>query len=413
MSGGDLRAMLIEGLGSARYALLGRDEDVDGEIHNRFVDRVVEQARGLPLYVDLLLDDLRSERLSIMDENRLPEGLSAYYQALTARMGVGDVQVDLTTLVCLLARGEAALGRGGIAHLLSLNDDPTHLDEVLLAGGALLKDVPLLSGRMGIALYHNGFRDYVGETPTLRRTRARAERMLVAAANDWRGLPPGDFQDHLFRWGNGYALAFGGVDGRVQVRARLMDFAYLIARLRALPAWEVRSLLAEYAKVLAAFGGEDKDPAFAHWHRFVAEHVHVLLRGNAAWGAEKILLQCAVEYADESAVTQAAEAWLQRQGEIGFGCDGQIGAVRYRHLPAGRFEGHAKQVDGAHHCRMAVCCLGRWITPCGCGMVAVAMPGCAAGASRSGAGCMCAQCRHRGVMVCGRHPAGVGHGGWP
>jgi hypothetical protein len=60
MHAGDIRAMLMEGLGNGRYALLARDEDAGEDVRNAFVDGVVARAHGLPLYVHLLLEDLRA-----------------------------------------------------------------------------------------------------------------------------------------------------------------------------------------------------------------------------------------------------------------------------------------------------------------------------------------------------------------
>jgi len=46
------------------------------------------------------------------------------------------------------------------------------------------------------------------------------------------------------------------------------------------------------------------------WSDFFREKAHILRRGNEAWPAHKILLQLAVEHADDSPLTIAAEAWL-------------------------------------------------------------------------------------------------------
>lgn len=48
------------------------------------------------------------------------------------------------------------------------------------------------------------------------------------------------------------------------------------------------------------------------WEAFLRERAHILARGNKEWGVHKILLQLAVEHADDSPVTKAAEEWLER-----------------------------------------------------------------------------------------------------
>jgi len=46
------------------------------------------------------------------------------------------------------------------------------------------------------------------------------------------------------------------------------------------------------------------------WETFFREKAHILRRGNEEWPAHKILLQLAVEHADESPLTICAERWL-------------------------------------------------------------------------------------------------------
>lgn len=106
MSAPDIRAMLLEGLASARQALIARDQDASKGVRNPFIERVVACAGGLPLYVRLLLEDLRAGRLSVRDEARLPLGLVAYYDALMERIGLSDLKRDLPLLVACLACAE-------------------------------------------------------------------------------------------------------------------------------------------------------------------------------------------------------------------------------------------------------------------------------------------------------------------
>ena len=47
------------------------------------------------------------------------------------------------------------------------------------------------------------------------------------------------------------------------------------------------------------------------WYSFFREKAHILRRGNEEWPAHKILLQIAVEHADDSPLTTAAEQWLK------------------------------------------------------------------------------------------------------
>ncbi|MFT4978133.1 MAG: WD40 repeat protein, partial [Myxococcota bacterium] len=353
----DLRALLLEGLGNARYALLKRDEDAgeDGQtVRNAFIEGVVERAGGLPLYVELLLEDLRSGHLTVDDEEQLPDGLSTYYAELMSRMGISDVQVNLTLLVCLLARAEEALDPLSIRYLLSPSldidderlepEEAAHISAVLRAGRALLRESVAASGDRAFSLYHQGFREYINDTDALRRTRRRAEALLVQLADRWSELPESNVRDHLFRWGTEYALWWGGRRGLVAARGRLMDFDYLMARTQALQAFENLDLAREYTDARAQLPG---DHDFTGWADFFGSREHLLRRGTERWSADRILLQLAMEYADSSPVTQAAEDWLAR-------CSEPWLWIRHTRRPAhvslsacqSVLEGHSRKVDG-------------------------------------------------------------------
>ena len=151
MKAEDIRAMLLEGLGNARYALLRRDEDQGEDLRNAFVERVVERAHGLPLYVHLLLEDLRSGQLNVQDEDQLPDGLTAYYDALMDRVGISDVRAVLPLIVCLLARAEEPLDATSLAYLCAGAPDDVDLfhnqvEAALRVGQALLRLTPTRDG---------------------------------------------------------------------------------------------------------------------------------------------------------------------------------------------------------------------------------------------------------------------------
>jgi len=261
----DIRAMLLEGLGHAKVTLVQRDEDAGGDrVANAFVDRVVERAHGLPLYVHLLLEDLRAGALTVRDEDRLPDGLVAYFDALVERFGLSTLRRDLPLVVSLLARVAEPLDAEGLAVLLAGGpaDAPAYRDRVeraLRGGRALLRGVPTKAGPEGVALYHQSFREYVVGRPAepakgaaarppaaaLREVVDEAERLLVRSASWWSDLPAGSLRDHLFRFGTEYALWWQGPAGARAALARLLDFAYLEARVAALPG-EIADLVAEY-----------------------------------------------------------------------------------------------------------------------------------------------------------------------
>ena len=84
------------------------------------------------------------------------------------------------------------------------------------------------------------------------------------------------------------------------------------------------------------------------WAAFFRENAHILRRGNDEWPTHKILLQLAVEHADDSPLTIGAEHWLA-DGR----CD-WLWLLRNRRLPNVQvssclavLEGHSNGVNGA------------------------------------------------------------------
>jgi hypothetical protein len=109
-----IRAMLVEHLGRLKYDLFERDK---GE-RNRFVEAVTRKSEGLPLYVRMVIEDLKAGRLTVRDEEKLPEGLVAYYERLLERLRVSDVGTVLTPLFCLLAWAKEPITEGTMKVLL-------------------------------------------------------------------------------------------------------------------------------------------------------------------------------------------------------------------------------------------------------------------------------------------------------
>ena len=334
MSDEDIHAMLLAGLGNARYALLARDEDDDRGVHNVFVERVVDRAHGLPLYVHLLLEDLRAGAFTVHDEDRLPDGLNAYYDNLVQRMGLSTVQRDLPLVIATLAAAEEPLDSDALALLFAapyLEDEPIYAERIAAAlrvGTTLLRSVPTPEGTAGHALYHQSFREYVvgrdasedrlsiPPCPALADTVDEARRRLYRTAALWREPPDGSLRRHLFRWGTEYALWWQPSGAQVAA-GRLMDFAYLQSRSRHLHGADINDLISEYAVTGAALPSGNSREEFDEWIRFVRERAHALRRAAEPWSADRILLQLAIEHADDSPVTRAAETWMDESGHPG------------------------------------------------------------------------------------------------
>ena len=166
--------------------------------------------------------------------------------------------------------------------------------------------------------------------PRLRRARSLAHHARLAEA----AARPESLRPSLAVYALRHAVAHALAAGRPKDAAALLcDFAWLQSWTASLPPDACPALVIDHvavARVLArdaegsgggvAEGGgppsapKPSNEALHAWAAFLRERVHLLRRGTSDWPANRILLHLAVEYADDSPVTQAADAWLAAGG---------------------------------------------------------------------------------------------------
>src|SRR5262249_12057336 len=81
------RALLTAHLERLKYQLFARDEPTDGgeSWSNPFIEALARKSDGLPLYLAMLVDDLKAGRRTVSGEKELPTGLIAYYDEILDR----------------------------------------------------------------------------------------------------------------------------------------------------------------------------------------------------------------------------------------------------------------------------------------------------------------------------------------
>jgi tetratricopeptide (TPR) repeat protein len=184
------RAMLIEHLGRLKYALFERDE---GE-RNRFVEAVTRKSEGLPLYVRMVIEDLKAGQLTVWDEGKLPDGWDKYCDHLLERLRVHSAGGVLTPLVCLLAWAKEPITEGTMKVLLQphhLANEPDWDDvfrKVLKHGHLMLQQRPTSDGESGWTIYHDSFRQHLLKSETVEPDRKWAQRRWLKVCEDWKAL---------------------------------------------------------------------------------------------------------------------------------------------------------------------------------------------------------------------------------
>ena len=102
-----------------------------------------------------------------------------------------------------------------------------------------------------------------------------------------------------------YALLKAGK--RKKIWEYLTDFDTLMGTLEA----ELAELVIEDYEAVWETRSTAEYENYAVWESFFREKSHFLLHDYPRWGSHKVLLQLAMEHADESPVTLAAERWLE------------------------------------------------------------------------------------------------------
>lgn len=245
MSPNDIRGMLLDRTGSLKYRLLPLDAEYlspDGAVKvvNAAVDAVVQRARGLPLYVHFVVQDIlaghfRFEELPF----RLPDNLNNYYDDMLRRLSIGELQALLTPLLVTIAWARAPLDEETL-HLLMVRRKVLLVGEhsrVTLRRGldalqSMLR-LPREGGEDGHEIYHPTFREHIqGDNgKIIGDQNPLAQEEFAELTKDWENLP----EDHTAR---AYALRFGpchllALQRRYELVQLLTDIRFVEARAQA------------------------------------------------------------------------------------------------------------------------------------------------------------------------------------
>jgi WD40 repeat protein len=303
----DVRALLLERTGPVRKRLLARDRERGSQVHNNFIERVVELSAGLAIYVNYVVGDLNSGRISPEHPEALPASLHAYHDELLRRAAVGDLQAVTTPLLVLLALAHEPLTASVAAALLVrrgviVDAGASLVERALWQVEPMLRRVP--TDHPDVDAYtvaHHTIRTHVLESPSLRQTVAATRAGLADAAL----RPGGDLSDaYLYVNGVRHLLEAERHTDAVKV---LTDFDLTMERFRRLDTSErtADDWYADWERTRGAVGPLD-GRARVWWH-FARTNRHRINRSG--WEHWRVLFQAAMNHADDSVVTAAAEAY--------------------------------------------------------------------------------------------------------
>jgi WD40 repeat protein len=296
----DVREVLDHECGRQIYELIARDrpDTPPGGNANPFLEELVRRSGGLPLYLRLLVQDVREGRLSFKEgeERKLPHGLSGYYERILERLQVSDVSAVLTPVICLLALAQAPLTfdtiksllvehrllrRPGGADLLRRALDFGHvmLKRAVVTEPSRAGEAAELATDTGYTLYHESFRDHLLKSDTVRESVGVASDDFCRFVVHWQ-----DWRDELFSYR--YALRFGPAhlaeaNRWPQTANVLTDLRFIEAKCLA---GMVYDLQADYLKALATLpeAREEQEKEAAR-EQGVAHYTRELISYARAW----------------------------------------------------------------------------------------------------------------------------------
>ena len=267
---------------------------------------ILDRSEGVFLYVRYVVDSVLGGQLSFQHLDDFPRGLGDVYQQYFQRQFGSELAFFEQKIAPLLQPVLAAyepLTLGYLKRHCGIEDD-TGLFRLLNCLGSLFP----ASGQTETATlrpFHRSISDWICD-------RSKAGIYVIAASDGHRVLAergwqqfeqgPEKMDDYFLQWLPAHLLALR--DDQRLVRL-LKDFRYLIEKTRRGMTERLQTDFRELPSRMTSNRAELETEA-----AFFLEKAHILRRGNEEWPAHKILLQLAIEHADDSPLTVGAERWL-------------------------------------------------------------------------------------------------------
>jgi tetratricopeptide (TPR) repeat protein len=194
----DIRAWLQNELERLRYELFELDRLDGDELRNKFIEELTLRSEGLPLYVRMVIEDLKTRQFTVWDGNRLPQGLEQYYDhLLLERLGASDVRRVLTEVLTLLSWAQEPLAQQTIIDILVqtrsapqsgqfVHEFSQLVNKVLEFGHTTLERRITPEGEWGWTLYHDSFREFLRTSKLVQVTRQEMQDALLAWCAQWQ-----------------------------------------------------------------------------------------------------------------------------------------------------------------------------------------------------------------------------------
>ncbi len=316
------------------------------QITDTQIAALLEKSEGVFLYVRHVCGEVKSGNLSLDRLDQFPRGLGDIYLQFFERQFGKEMDYyakEIRPLLCLILAAFEPLQLGflkqvlGYSNRMELFDILDRLGSLFPGTGSKDEDT--------ISPFHRSLSDWLSDKDRSGIFFLDSEygHRLLADYGWGEYLQKSDgMSDYSLEWLPSHLAELDELKRFVQVAK---NFDYLMAKTKA---GMLERLLADFRGLLPQLT-ESCRTALRIEEAFFRERAHILRRGNAEWPAFKILLQLAIEHADDSSLTIGAEkylaeekcdwAWLRREmrpEEVSI--DPCVAVL----------EGHTNSVTGAH-----------------------------------------------------------------
>jgi WD40 repeat protein len=266
------------------------------------VQSIVNLSEGIFLYAAQVVYQIVDGHLSLDRADQLPRGVGGIIQSLFARQ-FPDERYYATTIRPLLEVIAAAmepLTIDLVAQMFARNEH--EINSFVTSLGGLFQVV-----RGCLQPFHKAVIEWCTD-------RIKAGRYFVSvksghghlAESGWREYERGPevMGDYALIYLPVHLLDAGELE---QLQTLLTDLWYAMVKSRRRSS---DALMKDYDRACAAMGSMKSTTELKIWRSFLRERLHILRRADKLWPEDRILLQLAIEHADSSPVTRAAEAVL-------------------------------------------------------------------------------------------------------
>lgn len=313
----EAREMILEKIGPLRKKLLMEDCEIerDGErvIVNNFVEKVTENAKGLPIYVKYVIGDILSGRMRGLDVGeRLPDSLRDYHKNLLLRCNIGPMQQVITPLLSLIAIAYEPMPEKVLYEILEASNIIPEGDVSLLNQGLsfissmIRKTISEDGDGEGFVIYHESLRDFMESSQITSNIVLTARKNIISLINRHTELAS-EARRYIYRWGIRTSIDQGDMEKAV---AMLTDVDFIFHRLNFLDKNSVNIHLAELRESMALMTKKGNNISYIYaYERFFDNSWEQMLSIPESWNLGRAFIQMA-SISSFAVVKTEAEEWV-------------------------------------------------------------------------------------------------------